>query len=75
MCSEMNPFIQSQSSARHWFLIDASIIALAIAFHFPLQLPFGAIAASWKWIYIRGINIMIQLDVAEGSPDGMYKVV
>ena len=70
MCSEMNPFIRSQSNDRHWFITDVSIISLA--FPFPLLLPFGAIAVSWKWIYIQNVSIMIQLHVAEGSPEGKW---
>jgi len=44
-----------------------------------LPLPFGAahwcLAASWKWIYIRGFSIMIQWKVEEDSPEGMNKVL
>jgi len=59
MCSEMNPFIRSQSKDSRRFITNVGIFALA--FPFPLQLPFGAIAVSWKWIYIWNISIMIQL--------------
>jgi len=55
--------------------MDVGIFALAVVFPFPLRLPFGAIAVSGKWIYIRGISIMIQLHVAEASPEGTYKVM
>ena len=48
---------------------------IALAFHFHLWLPFGAIAVSWKWIYIRSVCIMIQLHAAEGNPEGTFKVV
>jgi len=73
MCSEMKPCIRSRSNDKCQFITDVGIFALA--FPFPLLLPFGAIAVSWKWIYIRNIIIMIQLHVAEGSPEGKYKVV
>jgi len=75
MCSAMNPFIRAQSNDRCQFITDVVIFALAVALPFPLWLPFGAIAASWKGIHIRGISIMMQLHVAEGSPERMYKVV
>jgi len=75
MSPEMNPFIRSRSDDRRWFITHVGIFALAVAFHFSLQLPFSAIAVSWKEIYIRGISIMIQLQVAEASPERMYKVV
>jgi len=68
MCSEMNPLIMSRSNTRHRFIIDVGIFALA--FPFPLLLLFGAIAVSCKWSYIRNVSIMIQLHIAEGSPDG-----
>jgi len=75
MCSNMNPYIQSKSNDRCQFLTDVGIFALVVAFPFTLWLPFGAIAVSWKLIYIRNITIMIQLHVVEASPDGMYNVV
>jgi len=73
MCSKMNPFIRSPSKDKSRFLTDVGIFALA--FPIPLVLPFGAITVSWQWIYIRHVSIMIQLHVAEGSPDGKYKVL
>jgi len=75
MCSGMNPFIHSWSNDSHGLFTDVGIFAVAVAVPCPFQLPSGAIAASWKWIYIRGISIMIQLKVAEGSPEGTYRVV
>jgi len=75
MCSEMNLFIWSRSNDRRRFITDVSIFALAVAIPISFQLPFGAISVSWKWIYIRGISIIIQLHVAEASPEGTYKVV
>jgi len=54
-------------------MTDVGIFALA--FPIPLQLPFGAITVSWKRIYIQRVSIMIQLHVAEGSPEGTYKVL
>jgi len=75
MCSEMNSIIWSQSNNRCWFINHVGIFALAVAFPSPWRLPFGDIAVSWKWIYIRGITIMIRLHVSEASPEGTYKVV
>jgi hypothetical protein len=64
------PLIRSQSNDNLQFITDVGIFALA--FPVPLLLPFGAIAVSWKWIYIRNVSIMIQLHVAERSPDGKW---
>jgi len=75
MCFEMNPLIRSCCNDSYQFLTNVDIFALPVALHFPLRLPFGAIAVSQKWIYIRGIGFMIQLDEAEASPEGTYKVV
>jgi len=55
----MNPFIRSRSNNRREFITDVGIFALV--FPFSLLLPFPAIAVSWKWIYIRNVSIMIQL--------------
>ena len=46
MCSEMNSFIRSRSNDRCQFITDVGIVALAVAFPLPLQLPFVAITAS-----------------------------
>jgi len=75
ICCEMNQVIQSRFEARRRIIIYGGIFALVVAFPCPLQLPIGAISGSWKWIYIRGISIIIQLHVAEGSPQGKYEVV
>ena len=53
-----------------WCITNVDIFALADIFPCPLRQPFGAIAVSWKFIYIPGISIMIVLHVAEGSPQG-----
>jgi hypothetical protein len=45
MFSEMDPLIRSRFNAKRRFMTDVGIFALSVAFHFPLQLPFGAIAA------------------------------
>jgi len=74
-CLVMHPFIRSRSSDRLWFITHVGIFALAVAFPFTLQLPFGAIAVSWKSIYIRGISIIIQLHAAKPNPEGPYKDV
>jgi len=71
----MNLCIWSQYSDRLWFMTDVGIFPISVVFRFPLWLPFGAIAVSCKWIYNQDISVMIQLRVAEGSPEGMYKVV
>jgi len=71
---ETNPFIRSRSNDRRRFITNVGIFALAVASPSLLRLPFGANAASWKLIYIWGVTIMIQLNVAEGSPEWMYKV-
>jgi len=73
--SEMNPFIRSRSNDRSQFIIDVGIFTLILGFCFPLRLPISAIAPSWKSIFIRGVSIMIQLYVAVGSTEWMYKVV
>ena len=73
MCSEMTLFLQSRSNHRHRFMTDVG--SFGPSFRFPLWMPFGVMAVSWKWIYIRSISIMIQLHIAEGNPERMYKVV
>jgi len=75
MRSEMNLCIQFQSNDRRQFITDVSIFAVAVAFPFPLQLPFGAIAVSWEWIYIRGFSIMRQLHVAARGPERTYNIL
>jgi len=72
---EMNTTIQSHTNNRCRFITVPGIVALAVAFQFPLCLLFNAFAGCWKWIYIQGISIVIQLHVPDGSPDGTYKVV
>jgi hypothetical protein len=71
----MNSFILFWSNDRRQFITDDGSFALADASHFPLQLPFGAIAVSQKWIYIWAISIMVQLHIVEASPAETYKVV
>jgi len=68
ICSEMNPWKQSQYNNRCWFSTDEGIFALAVAYPFSMLLPNGHMAVIWKWIYIRGVTIMIQLHVVEDSP-------
>jgi hypothetical protein len=67
--------IGSWSNEQSRFITDVSICALAVACPHPVQLPVGAIAVSWKSSYIWGISIMILLHLAQGSPEGTYKVV
>jgi len=46
MCSDMNHFIRSRFNDKGGFITNVGIFGLAVAFPFPLRLPFGAIAAS-----------------------------
>jgi hypothetical protein len=46
MRSEMNPFIRFRTNYWCRFITDVGIFALAVAFPFPVLLPFGAIAVS-----------------------------
>jgi len=71
----MNPIIWSPFNDKGQFVTDLGFVALAIDFPLRLVLPFVAIAASWKGIYIKGLSIMIQFTAAEGRPEGKYKVV
>jgi hypothetical protein len=57
------------------FITEVSAVALAVNFPFPLLLGFGPITASSEYIYTRRASITILLNVAEGSPEGMYNVV
>ena len=75
MSTEMNSCEWSRSYTRRCLITDVGMFARAVAFPFRLGLLFGAIAVSWKWIYIRGISIMIQSHVTEGSPEGTFKVL
>jgi len=75
MCSEMNPYILSQSNDRRRFTTDVSILALAVAIPFLLRLHCGPTTVRWKSIYVWGISIIIQLHVAEESLEGTYKAV
>jgi len=71
---KINNCIQSQWNNRRQFITDVGIFTLAVAILVPLQLAFGAIAVSWKSIYIRGVSIMLQLHIAKESTEGTYKV-
>jgi hypothetical protein len=42
----MNSFTQSRFSNNHPLVTDVGIVALAVAFHFHVWLPFGDIAVS-----------------------------
>jgi len=44
MCSMINSLIRFRACDRYQFITDVSIFAIVVAFSFPLQLPFGAIA-------------------------------
>jgi hypothetical protein len=56
-------------------MADVGVFAQAVANPFHLLLPSGTIDVSSKLIYIGRVSIMIQLNVAEASPEGMYTVV
>jgi len=71
--SKMNPLIRFWSEDKRQFITD--VVILALAFPSPLRLLFGAIAVSWKQIYMQNVSIMIQFHVAEGSPAGKYNGV
>jgi len=73
MYSELYPCILPRSNDKRRYITNVGIFALA--FPFPLLLPFGDIAVSWKWIYIRNISIITQLHVVEGSPEEKLEVV
>jgi hypothetical protein len=75
MYCEIKICICSWSNVQLQFITHVSICAIAVACPNPVQLPVGAIAVSWKSSYICGISIMILLHLAQGSPEGTYKVV
>jgi hypothetical protein len=75
LCDEMNPCIWSLSNDNCWFITYLGVFALAVALPFPLRLPIGTIAASWKWTNISVVSIMIPWNVAEETAECIYKVL
>ena len=75
MCSQTNSGIWCGSPHQASICNRCQHFPLPVASTFPFQLPFGAIAASWQWIIIWGVSIIIWSNIAERLPEWTYKVV